>query len=171
MEGLKTKQDLIKYLDDFYLQKNYVKPAERKAKLDGFSGMFRSYEDAILVACFEYWFENFSSKLGAGKDFFDDLSRFKEICDDEIRRIKNQWQSNTGTGFRRQPTRQFHNAIVAIPEHTHKDVKNENWKPMGDVLKIWYDKTYVAPAIKQHNERKEAEMKEQMKGLDDDLPF
>jgi len=144
-------EDLVNHIDNLFLHKNFVSPEERNAKLQRFNDMFKRYTPELLIKSFRDWSENFSSKLGSGKDFFDDLSRFKAICD---RPESEKWKPVGDGEYRRLPTREFHDAIAAINVKPHKNPENKNWKTNEQCLVEWYDKTYIKPAIKQHIEKR-----------------
>jgi len=95
---LKTKQDLINYLYSYYLNKSYIPEESRTVKIETFKDMFKKYEDAILISAFKEWMANYSSHLGTTKDFFDDLGRYKNICDRPLIKKQNEAIAKNETG-------------------------------------------------------------------------
>lgn len=141
--GLTTRKDLINHLKNLYLEKKYVKKEEREAKLDEFRNQFGMYDESILIQGWEEWNAGYSSKLPANKDFFDDFSRYRNICD----RI---WVNQQGQKeFERQgsgPTKEFHDAIKSI-DLTPVLREFPEIKTIGQAMVEMYERQFERPAI------------------------
>lgn len=92
---MKTRDDLLKYLDDFYLKKQFIKETERQAKISKFKMYTKIYAADILIQCFRDWERHYSTPKFT---IFDDISRYCNMMDTKIKEVgikPNEYRMST----------------------------------------------------------------------------